>query len=87
MPAARISMRKWKDLMRLKFEAKLDLPEVPFDLGGKREEIEAVIREAKEDGRDLLTLIESRRILESLGVPLTTGRLLRTRLLCWVERP
>jgi len=62
----------------LKFEAKVDIPEVPFDITGEREDIERIIREARDEGRTMLTLIESRNILENLGVPLTRGRLLRS---------
>ncbi len=48
----------------LNFEAKLEIPEVLLDHGGKLASIETVIEESQREGRDLREMIETREILD-----------------------
>ena len=60
----------------LRFEAQAEIPPTPMDIRVMKDSIDAIIDNARKDERTILTLIESRDILETLGIPLTRGRLL-----------
>ena len=62
----------------LKFEAQAEIPPTPLDVTELKDAINEIIQEARNDGRTILTLIESRRILDILKFPLTSGTLLRS---------
>jgi len=63
----------------LKFEAKVEIPPTPFDVLSNKEKIWEIIEKVKEEGRKILTLLESREILKILGIPLTKGVLLKRK--------
>ena len=60
----------------LQFEAKAEIPPTPMDVYEKKDRINAIIEGARTDNRTILTLIESRDILETLDIPLTRGLLI-----------
>ncbi len=60
----------------LRFEAKAEIPPTPIDINEKKERINTIITKVREEGRDIMTLLESREILHILGIPITGGVLL-----------
>lgn len=60
----------------LKFEAQAEIPPTPMDVCEMKDNIDAIINNVRKDERTILTLIESRDLLETLGIPLTRGTLL-----------
>ena len=63
----------------LNFEAEAEVPSSPLDVCEEKDRIYGIIESAKKDGRTILTLLESREILESLGIPLTNGVVLKKK--------
>jgi len=63
----------------LRFEAAARIPSSPIDVCEEKDRITTIIETAKKDGRSILTLLESRSILEALEIPLTAGALLKSK--------
>ncbi len=63
----------------LRFEAQAEIPPTQIDVLEKKDRIYTIIEKARQDGRHILTLLESRDILKTLGIPLTSGVLLEKK--------
>jgi len=63
----------------LKFEAQAEIPPTPLDVMELKDNINAIIENARTEDRTILTLLESRDILKILGIPLTEGILLTSK--------